>query len=205
MATTYLPGATRPANPSRRAFIGAVSLAIPLAAAAAASPMLSSTNREWDRLVAEFHRADAHMKAVEPEHTAAEEAFFAARDLLVDQPKAPHVEYPRPIHEMTIGELREFAAPAHEQERHAAAVADWMMRSDEAKRRTMGDIEDRWNDAVSEQEAAVQAVLAHPAPDAAALLFKLELAEREYDGFDLDAKVGKHLFADVRHFVRGEA
>lgn len=194
-----------PAAPTRRAFIGAASLAVPLAAAAAASPMISSPDREWDRLVAEFHRAQAKMKIVGAEHDAAETAFQAARALVGDRPKAPHVEYPRPIHEMTIGELRDMASPPHVQEQHAAAVAEWQAKSDEAEQRTMGDSEGRWSAAVDEQEVAVQAIFAHPAPDAAALLFKLDLAEREYSGFDLDAAVAKPVFADVRRFMRTEA
>jgi hypothetical protein len=62
MAATNLPGAVRPANPSRRAFIGAASLVIPLvvaggATAAPATDVLSDTT--WPALVADFRAKHA--------------------------------------------------------------------------------------------------------------------------------------------------
>lgn len=193
-----------PAAPTRRAFIGAAALAIPLAASSTA-PIASGSRRQWDRLVSEYLRADAHMKAVGVEHAAAEDAFHIAQKAFGERPKPPFVLYPRPIAQMTVGELRDIAVPTHEQEQHAAALSSWQAQVDELERREYSPVEERWEAAVSQQEKAVQAIFAHPTPDAAALLFKLDLAEREYHGFDLDSAVSKQLFADMRRLLRGEA
>lgn len=206
MATTYLPGALRPANPTRRAFIGAAGLAIPLTAAVA-SPIIHSPRREWDRLVAAFYRADAAQKAANKKHNAAETVYFAERKLLGDRPKTPDVDYPRPLHDMTIGEMRDYTVPADKQEQYAAALAVWNAKSEELDQRFQRNAGDEWHDAIDAREDAVNAIFAYPAPDRPALLFKLDLAEREYHGLDidLDVAVAKQVFADVRRFARAEA
>jgi hypothetical protein len=195
-----------PAAPTRRAFIGAASLAIPLAAAAAASPMINSPDREWDRIVAEFHRVDAALKVAEKAHNATETAYFAERGMVGNRPRSPDADYPRPIRDMTIGELRNFTPSAEKQEQYAAALATWNAKSDAVRQRYQHG-EDQWQDAVDAREDAVRAIFACPAPDRTALLFKLGLAEREYHGLgiDLDAAIARQVFADVRRFARGEA
>jgi len=206
MATTYLPGALRPANPTRRAFISAAGLAVPIAATAA-SPVLSNPRQKWASLVAEFHRKEAALQVVAKEHNAAETAFFAGRELLGECPKAPEADYPRPIDEMTVGELRELRASPEKQKQFATAFADWHAECEKLEQHTVAEVEDRWQTATDEREDAVNAIFACPSPDAAALLFKLNLAEREYHGLgiDLDETVAKHVFTDVRRFARGEA
>jgi len=206
MATTYLPGAVRPANPTRRAFIAAAGLTIP-AVAMAAMPIVSNPRSGWDSLVAEFHRADDAQKVADKAHDAAETVHFAGRKLLGERPKSPNSDYPRPISDMTIGELRDYAAPPEQQAQHATALAEWQAKSDELDQRYKRDAEDDWHDAVDAREDAVNAIFAYPAPDRTALLFKLDLAEREYHGLgiDLDETVAKHVFTDVRRFARGEA
>jgi hypothetical protein len=207
MATTYLLGAVRPANPSRRAFIGAASLALPLAAATAASPLISSTNREWDRLVAECHRADAAQNTANKVHDAAETVYFAERKALGERPASPDSDYPRPIRDMTIGELRDYAPSPEQQAQYTAVLAEWQAKSDQLEEEYKHGAGGDWTDAIDAREDAVTAIFAYPAPDRAALLFKLELAEREYHGLgiDLDAPIARQIFADVRRFARGEA
>jgi hypothetical protein len=206
MAATYLPGAARPANPSRRAFIGAASLTIPVAAMAAL-PNVSNPRREWDRLVAEFHRVDAVYDVALNELNVAETHYFAGLKSLGVRPKTPNVEYPRPIHDMTIGELQNYAAPAEELEGYDAALAHWRANSNGLELRTKRAAEDRWHDAIDKRGDAAKALFAYPAPDCAALLLKLDLAEREYHGAgsDLDGLIARHIFADMRRFARGEA
>jgi hypothetical protein len=157
--------------------------------------------------VADFHRADAAQNVAEKDLNVAKTRYFAERELLGDRPKAPDVDYPRPIRDMTIGELRDYAAPAEKVAGYDTALAAWNAMSADLEQRTKRAAEDRWHDALDDRDGAAKAIFAHPAPDRAALLFKLDLAEREYHGIgiDLDAPIARQVFADVRRFARGEA
>jgi hypothetical protein len=190
---------------TRRALLGAAVLTIPVAAVA--HPIICSARREWDSLIAEFHRADAAQNVAEKALNVAETHYFAEHALLGERPKAPDVDYPRPIRDMTIGELRDYAAPVEKLEAYDATLAAWEAKSKELEYRTKRAVEDRWHDALDKRNGAAKALFAYPAPDRAALLFKLDLAEREYHGpgIDLDATIAQQLFADMRRFARGEA
>lgn len=141
MATTYLPGAVRLANPSRRAFIGAASLTIPVAAMAA-MPIISNPGRKWDRVVAEFQHADAKMNAAGAAHNAAQEAANAERALLGPRPEHPRIAYPRPIEDMTAGELGDLKVPADRQAEYETAISAWQAKTDELEERLIGDLEE---------------------------------------------------------------
>lgn len=192
---------------TRRAVLGAVVLAIPAAAAASTAPLICTSRTDWDRLVAEFHRADAAQNVMGKVHDAAETVYFDARKALGERPASPDSDYPRPIRDMTIGELRDHAPSPEQQAQYTAALAVWQAKSDELDERYKTDAGDAWRDAIDAREDAVTAIFAYPAPHSSGLLFKLDIAEREYHGLgiDLDAAIARQVFADVRRFARGEA
>ena len=196
-------------NTSRRALIGGAGLA---AIIAAAPVLASSTGRtaadpQWERLVAAFNRADAKMIAIGKEHDVKSLAYQAGRQILGDKPARPEIEYPRAIVDMTVGELRDgkFSVPVTQQRQYEADLAAWTAEEAALDQRTMGDVDERWEAAVDEQDAASHVIIAYPAPTSSELLYKLALIERQYKGCDLDAAVMAHCFTDVRRLLNGEA
>jgi hypothetical protein len=191
---------------TRRAVLGAIATAPLIAITAATDTVTASViNPEWDRLVASFDTADARMKALAVEHTAASEAYQIARKGLRARPEAPGVAYPRPITEMTVGELRDLTVAPERQAAYEADFAAWNDEQQALDRAIMGDVDERWNDAVDAQDRAAHAIFAHPAPNAEALVYKLDLLQRAYHGCDIDSTTAKHVLADVRRFVGGVA
>ncbi|TPG56348.1 hypothetical protein EAH76_01950 [Sphingomonas glacialis] len=170
-------------------------------------PVMSRT--KWDRLVAAFRRADEKMKAIGIEHTAAFERYYIEREKIGERPVAPNrpaLKYPKPIEQMTIAEIK--ATPVEPSAAYAAyeaELAEWQAKAEELEAAITGDVDARWEAAVDAQDAAAQAIFAEPAPNIAALFFKINLVEEEYRGCDPSDKVTKLVFADVRRLMSGGA
>jgi len=193
---------------TRRALIGAAGLTAVAAVAPAIAVVSTPTasTAKWDRLALAFLKADAHMKAVGDEHTAAYDRYAVARKALGSRPtRLDQWEigaYPKPIEQMTIAEIK--ATPVEEAPKYAAfkiADADWRAREAALETEVTGDVEERWNDAVSAQDRAAYALFIEPSPNGAALRFKLDVAEVAYKGCDLADNVSAAIFADVRRLL----
>lgn len=196
---------------TRRALIGGAGLAAVAAAvpaiAVVRAPAVSTA--KWDALVAAFQKADARMKTLGAEHTAAFERYAVEADKIGPRPTEPDCssrEYPKPIEHMTIAEIKanpikvppEYAA-------YEAALAAWKAKDAALEATITSDIEAHWEAAVDAQDNAAHALFAEPSPDAAALCFKMQLVETSYQGCDLDDGVTKAIFADVRRLLSKEA
>lgn len=193
---------------NRRALIGGVGIAaVTLAAPAIGS--ISPSNSEWSALVAAYQQADARMIAVGAEHARCEDAYAASRAQLGEKPTEPAwPALPRRRNDMTVAELYAFAdeqAVTPGQLRYKADLAAWEARAEALEKRIMGDIEARWEESVTAQGDAENKMLAYPAPDAAALAYKMAVIERSYRGCDLDGKVMSHVFTDARRLLKMEA
>jgi len=197
---------------TRRALIGGAGLAAVVAVtpaiAVVSTPAASSA--KWDRLARAFLEADAHMKTVEDEHTAAYDRFAVALKVLGSRPTKPEQRdscvYPKPIEQMTIAEIK--ATPVQESPEYAAfkiADANWQAERDALETKVTGGVDTRWEDSVSAQNSAALALFAEPSPNADALRFKLDVAEVAYKGCDLADNVSAAIFADVRRLLNKEA
>lgn len=181
-------------------------VAIGTTAALSATPAPDLT--EWNRLVDQLDRAVALRAAAAIADDKAQAAYKVASQSIGPKPTAPTftTQYPRPIDEMTISEIKRLPvikAPASAE--YEAALAAWTANDDEISRRTNADhAEAAWEQSVSDHFAAANALLAYPAPNCNALLYKLALIEVEWRGCDLCQNVQRHIFADVRRFVGKE-
>lgn len=198
-----------PASATRRAILGGAILGpaiIACATSAVATPPVASRVR-WNRLVATFHAADKEMKAIGTEHTLAFDRYYIEREKLGARPLKPTIsrlKFPKSIEQMTIAEIK--ATPVEPSADHAAyetELAGWLAKAEELEANITGDVDARWEAAVDTQDAAAQAIFAEPAPDTAALLFKINLVEQEYRGCDPSDKVTRLVFADVRRLMGG--
>ena len=196
---------------TRRALIGGAGLAAVVAAvpaiAVVRAPAVSTA--KWDALALAFLKADAHMKAVGLEHNEAYKRYAVAREALGPRPIKPQewdCVYPKPIEQMTIAEFK--ALPMErspEYDAYEVALAAWKAEDDALETRLTGDVDARWEDAVSAQTEAADALLAEPSPTAGAVQVKMRLIEVSYEGSEIPTDIAKAIFADVNRFLSKEA
>ena len=196
---------------TRRALIGGAGFAAVVAMAPAVATVRppAAPTAKWDALVGAFRKADADMKAVGAEHDAAYKRYGAAVGALGPRPQAgdySHDAYPKPINEMTVGELRSMSLPkSPEYAAYEVALATWKAQDDALEAEITGDVDARWEAAVDAQDKAAHALFNEASPNADALRFKMELVEKSYEGGDMDAYVTKAIFADARRLLSKEA
>ncbi|WP_294196861.1 hypothetical protein [uncultured Sphingomonas sp.] len=194
---------------SRRALIGSAGLA----AVTLAAPVIGSippSRSEWNALVAAYQQADARMTEIGLEHDRRWKEYQAGLPLIGPKPEEPkRAALPREIADMTIAQFRAFSdehereqARLPEQQRYWIDLAAWKAREKALDARTLGDVNERWEASVDAQTDAEAKMLACPAPDAAALAYKMAVIERSYRGCDLDGKVMVHIFADARRLLK---
>lgn len=191
-------------NTTRRTVLGSVAALPALAVASLPAAAVPAPDPRWANLIAAYQRAVIVVAVIGDEQEKAWRDWRQARDLLGEQPVAPELTYPRPIEEMTIRELKALEYAPGARERYKADLASWEGRVAAAKRDTLSNVSERWDAAVDAQNAAAQAIFAYPAPDAASLLRKLDIAEKEYRNCDLDEHVAGHVMADVRRLLGRE-
>lgn len=197
---------------SRRALIGGAGLAaVTLAAPVIGS--IPSSRSEWNAVVTAYQQADARMNELGREHDWRWKEYQAGLPLIGPKPEEPkRTALPREIADMTVAQFRAFSeehernqARRPEQQRYWIDLAAWQAREKALDARTLGDVNERWEASVDAQTEAEAKMLACPAPDAAALSYKLAVIERSYRGCDLDGKIMAHVFADARRLLKMEA
>jgi hypothetical protein len=184
---------------TRRAILCGIAAA-PVAAAAAFPIEPTPDRTEWDRLCATFREARAEQTRL----AVLEDDLSFQWNWSERAPEQPNLG---PLDKsLSLNELvAQCQTPEWEAQwvAYKAAHANWTAREKAAKAAFMGDVEDRYSNALDAETEALCAVKAYPVSTLAMLAEKGALLVEAYDG-NLEGGEAEILIADIRRLAAQE-